>query len=131
MEDTPKNQTKFNALYWGQPVGRVGGMPFLWKVGEAGKVNSGFQHLELKSTQLLTEKEIVEIIPIVYDKEIYNIDEEQGKYAQYVRNGFKNNTIYVTPQLVDYLRLNGYAWEWMGISVEEQINRGWITLKLG
>src|SRR5690606_15494725 len=30
---------------------------------------------------------------------------------------------------VDRLRLKGYALPWMGISVEEQITRGWVKLK--
>ncbi|GEM_PF-5803272 len=31
--------------------------------------------------------------------------------------------------VLDYLRQNGFATEWMGLSVEEQIEYGWIKLK--
>lgn len=34
------------------------------------------------------------------------------------------------PTVINYLRGKGYAWEWMGISTIEQINYGWITLRL-
>jgi hypothetical protein len=39
---------------------------------------------------------------------------------------FKESDI---PQAIDYLRSKGYSVPWMGISVEEQVQRGWIKLK--
>lgn len=32
-------------------------------------------------------------------------------------------------QIVDYLRSKGYALHWMGLSVEKQIEYGWVKLK--
>lgn len=32
-------------------------------------------------------------------------------------------------EVTDFLRSRGYALPWMGLSVEEQVNRGWVKLK--
>lgn len=40
--------------------------------------------------------------------------------SEYLHNALK---------ISDYLRSRGYALPWMGVSVEEQIKRGWIKLK--
>lgn len=37
--------------------------------------------------------------------------------------------VFNTSKLVDYLRSKGYALPWMGLSVEEMVEAGWIKLK--
>ncbi|MGJ1362915.1 hypothetical protein ACR79B_20615 [Sphingobacterium spiritivorum] len=39
------------------------------------------------------------------------------------------NTLEMHSQCIDYLRSKGYAFPWMGIPVEKQVEYGWITLK--
>ncbi|TDO21917.1 hypothetical protein [Pedobacter duraquae] len=62
-------------------------------------------------------------------------------FAKYKDEGFKSYTINIGKvnlsserpiayiAIVDYLRSKGYALPWMGLSVEKQIEYGWIKLK--
>lgn len=130
MEDTPRNQSKFNALYWGQPVGRVGGMPFLWKIGEGGRINTGIQYLELKSIELLTNADVREFLELLGDRTGYS-DEEISEVRTEYLSEIQLGEFVPDANFVDFMRSKGFAWGWMGVSVEEQVNRGWIKLKVG
>ena len=35
---------------------------------------------------------------------------------------------YASVETIDYLRFNGYALDWMGLSVQEMIDAGWAKL---
>lgn len=47
----------------------------------------------------------------------------QNEYIDYKRNSVG------TTHAVDYMRSRGYALPFMGLSVEELVNRGWVKLK--
>lgn len=100
------NQKKFNALYWGQPVG------ITWV--ETGSVETkscqaqeGFM-LHLKSVDLITEEE---------DNILQQFDADYD---------FNDNLKVVFA--MDWLRSRGYAIPWMGLSIEEMVEAGWIKL---
>lgn len=40
-----------------------------------------------------------------------------------------NNLYSLLIETIDYIRSKGYALPWMGLSVEQQIEYGWIKLK--
>lgn len=47
----------------------------------------------------------------------------QNKEVEYKRNSVGNTSA------IDFLRSRGYALPYMSLSVEEQVNRGWVKLK--
>lgn len=143
MENTIENKAKFFAQYYGQEImrweqwydtaenSRVGFAPMQSKTG----VDKGW-YLELTSLSDITDKDAIEVAKIVRSKKEEQIVSE-GKAAVQGVIGERifNSSFFIRPTpentigIVDYLRSRGYALPWMGVSVEEQIKRGWIKLK--
>lgn len=106
MENTQSNKEKFFAQYWGQKVGKVNSyhQNVISKVCEANI--SSIDYLELKPLSSIT-------------------DEDAKKLGYSSPLLLKKHSSFH----VDELRALGYALWWHGLSVEKQIEYGWIKLK--
>lgn len=101
-------KAKFFAQYWGQGVERYNNVKSASKVGK-----SSFSDYNMRRSYL-------ELIPL---SEIRDCDNYyKGSYCKRTQK-----THWIVEQN-DYLRSKGYALPWMGISVEEQISKGWVKL---
>ena len=145
MKNTLENKEKFFALYWGQDILKIPlivGSPqrFLTSVVIShsewiDRVNVG--HLELKPLSQITDEdaiEVADILKVKSDEQIKIILGEKHNRIDAVKRiiNSENGTGVSTKRFIeaiDFLRSKGYALPWMGISVEEQIEFGWVKLK--
>lgn len=108
-KNTLENKAKFFAQYWGQNV--------------VGNIGDYFNrtYLELTPLSQISDEDAIEVSERCVpgnDKRIDNIKQHCRIYAMQ------------SSLISDYLRSKGYALPWNGITVEEQIEFGWIKLKI-
>ena len=158
MKNTLENKAKFFAQYWGQNILRWHQwkdsneysivnfqVPMQSRVG----IDKGW-YLELKPLEQISDEDAHKVGTLVncwskserkmeffQDDELKDthimagqsfanaIDKEYG-YGH--SHPFANNSTDIL-NAFDYLRSKGYAFSWNGITVEEQIEFGWIKLK--
>jgi hypothetical protein len=124
-EITNENKAKFFALYWMQdvlmckhynkPITLIGNhIDYLY----CGDYSEYYLQLKPLSSISDEDKEAVGL-------ESYNQFDEKGWYE---RSTFDELFYYWSFEDADYLRLKGYALPWMGLSVEELVEAGWIKL---
>ena len=124
-----ENKAKFFALYWGQEF-------FEWKYPEHAtstcviKPVLGFIEnytqcgwLNLKPLSQITDEDAFLISKLigVYMEDVYD-----WLTGDCMHEDFQNPFTFL--HATDYLRFKGYAIEWMGLSVEEMLEAGWIKL---
>lgn len=126
-----EKKERFFAQYWGQ---RVKASPESngWTVGITNIGCSPLRDcwLELTPLSMITDEDAIEV------GKIMNLSHLQPKSTLNVlvrdilsgRIDKKGNTL-LWLRIYDYLRSKGYVLPWMGISVEEQIEAGWVKLK--
>ena len=123
---------RFFALYFGQQVLKVGEpyhesfvtVPCEWHVWN--ECSMELIHLELKPLHSISDEDLNYIGEYVFGVGYEGMKrkvESAGKRVQDYLN-INRSPIIVT----DYLRSKGYAIPFMGISVEEQVEKGWIKL---
>lgn len=127
MENTIENKAKLFAIYHGQKVHRVPQNNILHEVNYESYLHLDDEDwLELTPLSQISDEDAIEVAkrnPYAAYKE--GID--KCDYIKHVKENIKTMVI-ITP-ISDYLRSKGYAIPYMGVSVEEQINRGWAKIK--
>lgn len=136
MENTLENRAKFFALYCGQKVLYVEGI---------GLVNIGsgawnlrhpdLSFLELKQLSSISD-EYAEYCIGKVECHLRKNDPKHSDYGMSPSGIFVNSIIgdssyHIGIREADYLRSKGYALPWMGLSVQQLINYGWIKLNKG
>lgn len=153
--NTLENKAKFFAQYWGQSVG----INQLKHLGGIATVTIDSFHisrvdcLELTSLSQITDEDAIEVAmivtPVIFersgkvfitrDSEEVQVRQKLNVYLTVIE--FIEGAIYAysedesythNPNMVyaiDFLRSKGYALPWMGVSVEQQVEYGWIKLK--
>lgn len=107
MENNLLNQIKFNALYWGQEVAYVTYPHEEGIIDHIADYSLHYiQYLELKPLSSVIDKDAIKL--------------GYGNAKHLLSNILYNR---------DELRQLGYALDWCGLSVEKQIEYGWIKLK--
>lgn len=129
MENNLENKTMFFAQYWGQRV-------FVGHVLE--EVNSSYidpmydtSILELKPLEDITDDDLMTIAKY-YEPTTYKVKSNSDEivFDYMYGDNFSSAAIgYDYGYALDYLRSKGYALPWMGLSVEKQIQYGWVKLK--
>lgn len=110
-----ENKAKFFALYWGQKVVKDKSSQLLYVSS-----NINLEHeswfLTLKPLSSINDE----------DAEIIDLgSEDYDELGWFDKEGMFYYWSFID---VDYLRSKGYALPWMGLSVEEMIQAGWIRL---
>jgi len=125
MKNTLENKAKFFALYWEQKILKD-------KAGQTFNVcsNINLKHeswfIELKPLSQISDEDALWYSKQVFvDEYVQSVDEEI--LIQKIKKA--NHFNLKDPYRMDYLRSKGYALPWLDISIEEQIEFGWIVLK--
>ena len=128
MENNLENKSMFFAQYYGQNVKRsylpeqtslqVIDREVFW-IGHL--IINGY--LELKSLEDITEEDLNYCSQICFKNTRMTFASVKDYLEQNYLFGF------FMDEEVDYLREKGYAVKWRGLSVEKQIEYGWIKLK--
>lgn len=147
MENTLENKSKFFALYLSQHVvkwhKRNSHTPAYLHFSLLDVKNINKEYLELKPLSSISDEDAIEVARLcgLANACIRESTEDRlGLYDDtYILrinyNGYiyllKSGSLYhqMTLRCYDFLRSKGYALPWMGLSVEEQVNRGWVKLK--
>lgn len=135
MENTLENKAKFFAQYWGQEV--LIANPDNNQTIPFNNINPWIYHntdiawLELKPLSSITDDELGTIARF-YNRTATNvyIDQDQLTFDYY--HGDETHSAAVelnSGYCLDFLRSNGFAMEWMGLTVGQLQEYGWIKLK--
>lgn len=147
MENTIQNKMAFFALYWGQKVMVNGSTTF--EVGYLDDRNTE-DYLELKSCENITPQDAYEVGKVVNcwswrERKMTFFESDEMKevhigggemfaaaigkeWGPGMSHPFANNSTDIL-NAYDILRALDYALPWRGLSVQEQVNYGWIRLK--
>jgi hypothetical protein len=137
-----ENKGKFFALYWDQMVlcsDLYGDNGLIYSITMSIK-NIEEYWLQLKPLSSISDEDAIEVAKLDSSvnwnfgtfgvwKNTFGatiVSNGQGliqKYAQTIID-----ISFLTPVQFDYLRLKGYALPWMGLSVDQMVEAGWIKL---
>lgn len=132
MENTLKNKSTFFAQYWGQS--NIISTLDQTKTFASHNLTSEYlkdYFLELKPLSSIKDEELV-IIAKFYEPTAHNVKLEDGQILfdfVYGDQGASGAIEISDGYCLDWLRSNGFATEWMGLSVEDLVSFGWIKLK--
>lgn len=125
MENKLENKERFFAMYWGQKVMKknIDGLEnFITEPDGFIRSISNEVFLVLKPLSAISDEDASSLRGFI----------NKGDFLFYLRK-CKNQYDFIDSNLslenLDYLRSRGYALPWMGLSVEELVNRGWVKLK--
>jgi len=133
---TQQNKERFFALYWGQCVGcdkKVTNCTIDDVYMSLLCENKTFEpyYLTLKDINDISEEDIEELRDITSNSDFYNTVTDNVKALQhYDYNPYSPAPVYgdIEIEYVDFFRSKGYALEFMGITVKEMLEAGWIKL---
>lgn len=153
MENNLENKAKFFAQYWEQKVFKSSINQKAPHKNTFGKSIRHNDFLELKPLSSISDEDAIEVAQLItrfkwdldFGTKVIKEENQVIVYYDAVKNGYKHKTsIYddffsrsysgepvheLSGVVYDYLRSKGYALPYMGLSVEEQVNRGWVKLK--
>lgn len=130
MENTLENKSKFFAQYWGQRVFNDGGGEYLFYVNESipFPMHKDF-FLELTPLHLISDEDAIELSKMLWGKThietMFSVLSNEKAIFE-IRLSVENSVHHLK---YDYLRSKGYALPYNGLSVSEQVERGWVVLK--
>ena len=109
-----ESRRKFEALYFGQNVFWTCRVPM-----EKENILDG-----RKLARPFSKYDKIELKPLcqISDEDLITLNLKAGNYTEYAEKG-----CFILDES-DYLRSKGYALPWMGLSVEEMVDAGWIKL---
>jgi len=138
-EITPENKAKFFAQYWGQNI-------FHWKYPEhathenvINKVSAATVEyancgsLSLKPLSSISDEDALEVFGFDNFFE-YSKDNNHRYFNKSASEALLDTlleshlSLELNAYSVDFLRSKGYAVDWMGLTVQEMIEAGWIKL---
>lgn len=105
-----------------------------------GNVGTSFVSIEackllLTRLSAVTDEDAIELSKFFgYEDDVYKVELKEVRGFNinlkiYYPNGWSDSWFTITPEVSDYLRSKGYAVPFMGLSVEQQIEYGWVKLK--
>lgn len=136
LENTLENKARFFAQHWDQNIMYENGKPnSYFKVNHVNICGIKNSYLLLEDPKFITDKDAFEVVQTVMswddDGELEVIDVPEwleeimtgncALSADYVSG---NNAL----EVIDFLRSKGYALPYMGLSVKQQIEYGWVKL---
>jgi len=124
MKNTLENKAKFFAQYYKQYVLRLSGKTkAVYPVSNLMDNTVEVGYLELKPLSSISDENVIILWDFVWGKSVLSssnsIENKRSRLLQY--SGYA--------RFIDKARELGYACNWNGITVEQQIEFGWIKLK--
>lgn len=132
VEITPENKAKFFAQYWGQRV--FTNQLFILGGYDIDQIDDGYDnknYLCLISLENIKTEHIIELSKLYFQSAFDSkIIGNQIIISYYEGDNISEWVINIDFDriAIDYLRSKGYAVDWMGLTVEEMIEAGWIKL---
>lgn len=133
---TPQLKEKLYALYWGQEVKCYTQLDGPFMIDDGRKMRTSVSYLLLRPITQVTDEEAIEVAKIwrpLRGNVGYNSQFHTAICGREIidrLNGYDRD-FETFMLLTDYLRSKGFALPFMGISVEEFIEAGWIKLLEG
>lgn len=126
-ELTPELKERFFALYWGQKVMKDKFRPDKLFMVQPHEAESDRTCLMIRTLDQITDEEAIEVAKIIWEKESEKDmhTAEEGRWYLIYRCKLDRKE---HPALIDFLRSKGFAVPYMGHSVEELVDAGWIKL---
>jgi hypothetical protein len=131
MENTTENKEKFFGLYYNQKAMYSPIDGSICKI-DSNNLHRWVHELELHLIDLknITNQDALQLSKIVYNSS----GKHRIKFGKEFLKAILNDCAYIgvyskTLMAYDYLRSKGYALPYMGLSVEKQIEYGWVKLK--
>lgn len=123
MENTLQNKQKFIAQYWGVRCMQFVG--FLEKVSHIcmNRTNASEKSLMLKPLKSITSEDAIQVATLWYLGKVEDVPDLEELGRKLVVDDFC-----IPMHMSDYLRSKGYALPWMGLSVTQLVEYGWIKL---
>lgn len=134
MKNTLENKQKFFAQYWGQNVLKLSKEISPFVLNDRSRICSESGFLELTPLHLISDEDAIELIG-AKEFSLRKNNENSGDFGCSASNIFvntlngNNDSYLIDKTNIDYLRSKGYALPYNGLSVEEQVSRGWVVLK--
>jgi len=128
MENTLENKAKFFAQYLGQKVFNDGDGDYLYFLKGRFLENLRHQeHLVIKPLSSITDEDAIDVARIITGKKL------QSDIQLWINDIKKELEITASIgvwriEVFHHLQYKGYALPYMGLSVEKQIEYGWIKL---
>lgn len=130
MKLTNELKAKFFALYWGQRVLNHKEVNRLYRVVNLLELKNDVWEAHLKPLSAITDEDAIEVA-IIAGNSSYT-DDRRAYNGRLLLQEFLRRQCNVYGEdwlkLFDYLRSRGYALPYMGISVEQQVEAGWVKL---
>lgn len=141
IENTLENKARFFDLYSDQTVICVKNpnypdqltkhrhTPYGYRLEWVGKTKTT-AYAELKPLSSISDEDAISICRIVTS--MYSEDSRALIHGKALIRHFRTQSNLWGEdwiQVIDYLRSNGYALPWMGLSVEDLIEYGWVKLR--
>jgi len=124
-EINQENKAKFFAQYYGQNIQRAGDDPAYFETKP--EYTAEDWYLELKSLSAITDEDAIEMGVINNWRRGVDFSIDVANYRNMAKF-FDKGELGMNYETVDYLRSKGYALPFMGLSVEEMVQAGWIKL---
>lgn len=129
-EINQENKEKFFALYYGQKIVSHRSYPENSTNSISGGIIKQYSEkdyfLKLIPISKISDKDGLILYKIIYPMGWINND---VKYIRtWLESFYDGDHKKIQPQAVDFIRSIGASFEWMGLSVEEMIEAGWIKL---
>tara|TARA_B100000378_G_scaffold236018_1_gene202678 strand:- start:2565 stop:3005 length:441 start_codon:yes stop_codon:yes gene_type:complete len=143
MKNNLKNKAKFFAQYWDQKIltGIPVDKPFTFRRLNHQNIQKGIMYsfLELKSLSDITDEDAIKVAKIANWSPLHADRVKAGKQIIFGDFGIPEEAVDSSDEdydsilnyipVFDYLRSKGYALPYNGLSVEDQIEYGWIKIK--
>lgn len=139
MENNIENKYSFFAQYWNVESHKMIAKPNLYKVGRNGLFVGEFDYLVLKPLSSITDEDLRDIANIFfnynscayseYNDYLEDLLNEGKSILKSIDEGRMPCDLNRYSNFLDLMRSKGYALPWMGLSIEKQIEYGWIKLK--
>ena len=123
-KNTEQNKLKFFSIYYGQK--KVNTSNDIEDKQTAHNQSIGIKeiYLLLKPLSKISDEDAECVIKLVFAASInFNIEEFRKQIVLLILTNWNKSEVY------DYLRSKGYALPYMGLSVEDLIEYGWIKLE--
>lgn len=130
-EITLENKAKFFAQYWGQLIVIHPPTSVISHVANHSMTTQALscQCLFLRPLSSISDEDKKELALLLgYSRQLKD-STLIGLGEAYINQPVREEGIHLYACVCDYLRYKGYALPWMGLSVEEMVEEGWIKLK--
>ena len=133
MENTIQNKAKFFAQYWGQEVGQKEGnvMGIDYEINwDNMRTIIDSEYLDLTPLSMISDEDAIEVGRLFFEAMNANGSCQVEDTLNIIETKeMLDGMLVLFQNISDFLRSKGYALPFMGLSVEQIVEFGWVKLK--